>query len=59
MTDDYMLDAMLDKIKMIIDDTKILIDRDNKFADEVTLKYVVVLISRNKKMVINFIWNYL
>ena len=41
---------MFDKIKMIrgiekIDNTKILIEADNKLADEVKLKNVVVLIT--------------
>ena len=50
MTDDYILDKVLDKIKMIItverfDDAKILVDTDDKLFDEVTLKNVGVLIS--------------
>ena len=45
-----MLDRLLDKIKMIIGiekfgNTKILIDTDDKLADEVTLKNVVILTS--------------
>ena len=43
MTDDYMLNGVLNKIKTIIgiekiDDTKILIDTYNKLAYEFTLK---------------------
>ena len=48
--DDYMLDKLLDKIKEIIgiknfDDTKILIETDDKLPDEITLKNVVILIT--------------
>ena len=40
---------MLDKIKMIINieifnDTKILIDTDDRLADEITLKNIMILI---------------
>ena len=54
MTDDCMRNKELGKIKMIIDigkfgDTKILIDTDDKLADEVTLTNIVVLISCVKK----------
>ena len=47
---DHMLDGVLDKIKVIIDikkfgETKILIDTDDKLADEVNLRNVAVLIS--------------
>ena len=48
MVDDYMLNKVLEKIKEIIsikefDDTKILIDADNKLPDDITLKSVVTL----------------
>ena len=48
MTDDYMLNGVLNKIKTVIgiekiDDTKILIDTYNKLAYEFTLKKVVIL----------------
>ena len=54
MTDDCMRNKELGKIKMIIDigkfgDTKILIDTDDKLADEITLTNIVVLISCVKK----------
>ena len=50
MIGDHMLDGVLDKIKVIIDikkfgETKILIDTDDKLADEVNLRNVAVLIS--------------
>ena len=50
MVGDYMLDKVLDKIKMIIgikkfDDTKILIEADDKLLDDVTLKNVVIIIT--------------
>ena len=46
-----MLNKVLNKIKMLkgierFNSTKILIDTDNKLADEVTLENVVILISR-------------
>ena len=49
MTDDYMLHNALDKIKEIgdigkSDDTKILIDADNKLPDDITLKNVLIII---------------
>ena len=49
MTDDYMLHNALDKIKEIgdigkSDDTKILIDADNKLPDDITLKNVLMII---------------
>ena len=49
MTDDYMQDNVLDKIKEIIgmeefDDTKILIETDGKLSDDIALKNVVILI---------------
>ena len=45
-----MLNKVLNKIKMVkgierFNSTKILIDTDNKLADEVTLENVVILIS--------------
>ena len=48
--DDYTLDKVLDKIKMIIsieefNDTKILVETDDKLPDDVTLKIVVLLIT--------------
>ena len=50
MVDDYMLDKVLDKIKEItdiahFDDNKILIDTDDKFPDDVSLKNLVILIT--------------
>ena len=50
MVDDYMLDELLDKIKEIIcieklDNIKILIDRDDKLPDHITLKNVVILMT--------------
>ena len=47
--DDYILDKVLDKIKWIIstekfDDTKILIEVDDKLLDDISLKNVVILI---------------
>ena len=50
MFDDYMLDKVLGKIKMIIgigrfDDNKILIETDDKLRDDVTLKNVVISIT--------------
>ena len=50
MVDDYMTDKVLEKIKEIIglekfDDTKILIDTDDKLPDNITLKYIVILIT--------------
>ena len=46
--DDYMLGKVLDKIKKTIDiekfdDTKILIDMDDKLPNNITLKNVVIL----------------
>ena len=48
MVDDYMLDKVLNKIKIIIgiekfDGTKMLIEADDKLPDDVTLKNVVIL----------------
>ena len=50
MVDDYILDKVLDKIKKTVDiekfdDTKILIEIDDKFPDDVTLKDVVIFIT--------------
>ena len=49
MVDDYMLDKVLSKIKNItdiekFDDTKILIDTDDKLPDDITLKNVIILV---------------
>ena len=48
MVDDYIVDKVLDKTKMIIDvkkvdDTKIFIETDDKFPDDITLKYAMIL----------------
>lgn len=48
MTNDYMLDGVLDKIKMIVgieklDNTKVLVDTDDKQADKFTLKNVILI----------------
>ena len=48
--DDYMLDKVWDKIKLIIgiekfDDIKIMIETHNKLPDEVTLKNVAIIIT--------------
>ena len=48
MIDDYYLDKVFNKIKVIIgieifDNTKILINTYNKLPDDITLKYVVIL----------------
>ena len=50
MVNDYMLNKVLDKIKETIDivkfdDTKILIDTDDKLPDYITFKNVVILIT--------------
>ena len=50
MVDDYILDKPLDKIKETIgiekfDDTKILIDTDDKLPDGITLKNIVILMT--------------
>ena len=50
MVDDYMLDKVLDKIKEVIDitkfsDPKILIEKDNKLPDDITIKNAVILIT--------------
>ena len=49
MVDDYMIDKILDKIKMVtvvgkFDDANIFIETDDKFSDGITLKNVVMLI---------------
>ena len=49
MVDGYVPDKVLDKIKEKIDigkidDTKILVETDNKLPDHITLKYVMVLV---------------
>ena len=46
--DDYMLDTVLDRIKETIgietfDDTKLLVDRDDKLSDYITFKNVAIL----------------
>ena len=48
MVDDYMLDKVLDKIKEIIaiekfDNTKILIETDDKLPDDITFKNIVIV----------------
>ena len=50
MVDDYMLDKVLDKIKEVIDitkfaDPKILIEKDDKLPDDITIKNAVILIT--------------
>ena len=50
MMDDYMLDKVSDKIKEIIgikkfDDSKILIDKNDKSLYDITLKNVAILIT--------------
>ena len=49
MVDDYTLDKVLDKNNRIdigkFDDTKILIDTDDKLPDDVTLKNAVILMT--------------
>ena len=51
MVDDYMINKVLDKIKAIIgmykfDDTKILNDTVDELSDNITLKNVVILMTR-------------
>ena len=46
----YILNKVLDKVKMIIgiekfDDTKILIETDDKLPDDITLKNAVILVT--------------
>ena len=63
-----LLNKVLDKIKESIriydekyDDTKILIDTDDKLPDDITLKNVilnVILIKCIKKVIVNFIHKY-
>ena len=60
MVDDYMLNKALDKTKEIMviekfDDTKILINTDDKLSDDITFKKVGMLLL---KMTINFIHCY-
>ena len=48
MGDDYMLDKVLDKIKEILviekfDNTKILIDADDKLPNDITLRNVLII----------------
>ena len=55
MVDNNMLDKVLDKIKEIIsiqkvDDSRILIDTDNKLLDDITLKNVVILMTSIEKI---------
>ena len=49
MVDDYTLNKILDKIKKIgiekLEDTKILIDEDDKLPDDISLKNVVILMT--------------
>ena len=56
---------MLDKIKESIgiydkkyDDTKILIDTDDKLPDDITLKNVAILVTCIKKVIVIFIHKY-
>ena len=58
-TDDFILDKILDKIIMIRiiekpDEAKMLIDTDDKFFEQVTLKTVLVLwcVIKNKSKII-------
>ena len=58
-TDDFILDKILDKIIMIriiekLDEAKMLIDTDDKFFEQVTLKTVLVLwcVIKNKSKII-------
>ena len=60
-----LLNKVLDKIKESIriydekyDDTKILIDTDDKLPDDITLKNVAILIKCIKKVIVNFIHKY-
>ena len=53
MVEDYILDKVSDKIKQTIgiekvDDTKILIDIDDKLPDDITSRNVVILMTRVK-----------
>ena len=47
MVDDYTLDKILDKVKRIgikeLGDTRILIDKDDKFSYDINLKNAVIL----------------
>ena len=58
-TDDFILDKILDKIIMIriiekLDEAKMLIDTNDKFFEQVTLKTVLVLwcVIKNKSKII-------
>ena len=58
-TDDFILDKILDKIILIriigkLDEAKMLIDTDDKFFEQVTLKTVLVLwcVIKNKSKII-------
>lgn len=59
MVDDYILDKVLDKTKMIkdikkVDDTKIFIETDDKFPDTIALKYAMILTKCDIKKRNNF-----
>ena len=59
MVDDYILDKVLDKTKMIkdikkVDDTKIFIETDDKFPDTIALKYAMILTNCDIKKRNNF-----
>ena len=63
MVDYCMLDKELGKIKEIIgiekfDDTKILIDVDDKLADDIAWKNIVILMTCVIKMIVNSINKY-
>ena len=50
MVDDYLLDKVLEKLKEILhiekfDNTKILIDTDNKLPVDITLKNIMILMT--------------
>ena len=60
-----LLNKVLDKIKESIriydkkyDDTKILIDTDDKLPDDITLKNVAILVTCIKKVIVIFIHKY-
>ena len=62
MADDYILHKVLDKIKRKdiekLDDTKILIDTDDKLLSDITLEDVLILMTCIIKDGDNFINNY-
>ena len=62
MADDYILHKVLDKIKRKdfekLDDTKILIDADDKLLSDITLEDVLILMTCIIKDGDNFINNY-